>query len=423
MAQGIIKKPVGDRGFGFNLPTEAKWSLQLPALHVSRGARAVGAAALLFVTSLLAGSPGVLADPAGTPVPGNLVVNGSFENVPGEGGLLFFSGIPGWQEVTGCRIEVWSHGFIRFADDGHRLLELDAFCNGAVQQTVPTTPGQTYKLSYSFAARPGTALASNRLRVFVNGGLAGDHPAIAADYTTWRKLSTNITATGTSTTLKFAGAGTSDGLGSLLDHVSLVLVNVDTTPPVITPIVSGTLGNNGWYTSNVTVSWDVTDPQSAITSTSGCGTSTVVTDTAGTTFACTATSAGGTASVSVTIQRDTTAPTVACSVTPNAIWPPNHKLVNANASVSVTDPLSGSAGFTLVSATSNEPDDGLGDGDTPNDIQGFVTGTADTSGQVRAERSGTGTGRVYTLTYQGADQAGNMALCSGMVSVPHDRGN
>jgi hypothetical protein len=56
----------------------------------------------------------------------------------------------------------------------------------------------------------------------------------------------------------------------------------------------------------------------------------------------------------------------------------------------VTDTLSGPAGFTLVSVTSNEPDNGLGDGDQPNDIQGFALGTPSTSGLLRAERAITG---------------------------------
>jgi hypothetical protein len=84
----------------------------------------------------------------------------------------------------------------------------------------------------------------------------------------------------------------------------------DTTPPVITPNVSGTLGDNGWYTSNVTVTWTVVDNESAISSSSGCGPTTITSDTTGTTLTCTATSAGGTASESVTIKRDATAPSV-----------------------------------------------------------------------------------------------------------------
>ena len=86
----------------------------------------------------------------------------------------------------------------------------------------------------------------------------------------------------------------------------------DTTPPVIDANIEGTLGNTGWYTSDVTVSWTVTDPQSQITSKSkACyPTITINQDTAikGQTITCEATSAGGTTTKSVTINRDATHP-------------------------------------------------------------------------------------------------------------------
>ena len=90
-----------------------------------------------------------------------------------------------------------------------------------------------------------------------------------------------------------------------------VTVNLDSTPPVITPNVVGTLGNNGWYVSNVTVSWAVTDPESTITSQSGCDPASVNTDIGGVTFTCSATSGGGSNSQSVTVKRDATAPALA----------------------------------------------------------------------------------------------------------------
>lgn len=85
----------------------------------------------------------------------------------------------------------------------------------------------------------------------------------------------------------------------------------DDSPPVIAPTVSGTLGNNGWYVSDVTVTWTVEDNESAISSTTGCDATSVTSDTAGVTFTCTATSAGGTASESVTIKRDAVNPSIA----------------------------------------------------------------------------------------------------------------
>src|SRR5690606_638292 len=55
----------------------------------------------------------------------------------------------------------------------------------------------------------------------------------------------------------------------------------DSTPPVITALIDGTPGDNGWYTSDVEVSWSVTDPDSDITSRTGCETTTITTDTVG----------------------------------------------------------------------------------------------------------------------------------------------
>ena len=55
-----------------------------------------------------------------------------------------------------------------------------------------------------------------------------------------------------------------------------------------------------------------------ITSQSGCESSSIVYDTAGTTLTCSATSAGGTSSGSVTIKRDATAPSASASADPAA---------------------------------------------------------------------------------------------------------
>ena len=89
----------------------------------------------------------------------------------------------------------------------------------------------------------------------------------------------------------------------------------DCSPPVIMPVVTGTLGSNGWYVSGVSVAWAVSDSQSTITARSGCDPVTINADTAGVTVTCTATSGGGTASQSVTIKRDATAPTITAAAT------------------------------------------------------------------------------------------------------------
>jgi hypothetical protein len=83
----------------------------------------------------------------------------------------------------------------------------------------------------------------------------------------------------------------------------------DPTPPEVTPVVTlGTLGLNGWYVTNVTVRWDVIDPESIILETEGCDTRTLTADTAGTTLRCRAKSDGGETTVSKPFKLDKTSP-------------------------------------------------------------------------------------------------------------------
>src|SRR5918997_527946 len=98
----------------------------------------------------------------------------------------------------------------------------------------------------------------------------------------------------------------------------LTVAQTDSTAPVISKVVTGTLGTNGWYKSNASVDWTVSDPESAISSQNGCADFSVTSDQQATTYTCTATSAGGTSSDSVTIKRDATGPGVVASPDRNA---------------------------------------------------------------------------------------------------------
>jgi hypothetical protein len=102
------------------------------------------------------------------------------------------------------------------------------------------------------------------------------------------------------------------------------------------------------------------------------------------------------------------------SLSPNLLWPPNHKYVEVTATVAASDNFDPSPMITLVSVTSNEPDNGKGDGNTINDIMIFD----DFRFALRAERSDFGAGRVYTVTYQVIDACGNAAHQSATVTVP-----
>jgi hypothetical protein len=116
---------------------------------------------------------------------------------------------------------------------------------------------------------------------------------------------------------------------------------------------------------------------------------------------------------------DTTSPHLSVEVRPAVLGPPNHKMIPITATVAVTDRCDPAVTIELLSITSSEPDDALGDGDTPLDVQGGHAGTADTTFALRAERSGGGSGRVYTITYRARDAAGNQSTATAQVTVPH----
>ncbi|WP_261381502.1 LamG-like jellyroll fold domain-containing protein [Paenibacillus cremeus] len=117
---------------------------------------------------------------------------------------------------------------------------------------------------------------------------------------------------------------------------------------------------------------------------------------------------------------DRTAPTLKITLDHTVLNPPNHKMVPIHATLTAQDNNPGPLTISLQSITSNEPDVGSGDGNTVSDIQDADLGTADTDFALRAERSGTGNGRVYTITYTVTDAAGNQSTATATVLVDHD---
>lgn len=152
----------------------------------------------------------------------------------------------------------------------------------------------------------------------------------------------------------------------------------DASAPVITPSVTGTLGNDGWYTGDVQVSWSVTDPDGPVTSTSGCDPVTVANDTNGQAITCTATSAGGTAPGTVTIKRDATAPTASASQAPaaNAFGWNN---TNVTVSFTGTDATSGIASCSAAVLLGNEGANQSASG-TCTDVAGNTSAAATVNG-------------------------------------------
>ncbi len=127
----------------------------------------------------------------------------------------------------------------------------------------------------------------------------------------------------------------------------------DFTPPIVSPILTGTLGDNGWYTSDVVVTWSTTDPDSPISNLTGCDASTVGFDTGGLTFTCSAESVGGVTSNSVTVKRDATPPSIAnVIVGSNGLngWHTS----DVEVSFACSDTLSDIASCTGITALTNE---------------------------------------------------------------------
>ncbi len=128
-----------------------------------------------------------------------------------------------------------------------------------------------------------------------------------------------------------------------------------------------------------------------------------------------------TQTVTVMIQ-DTTAPTLAPTPSTALLWPANHEMVPVTIWTNTQD---NGGGLVLldVSVQSSEPLDAAGDGSTE---VGFAVASIDNAAgivvvQLRAERSGTGDGRVYTVTIIATDGSGNQSTATVNVRVPHDR--
>jgi hypothetical protein len=104
------------------------------------------------------------------------------------------------------------------------------------------------------------------------------------------------------------------------------------------------------------------------------------------------------------------------TVSPETIWPPNHKMVPVTIDYTLTDNCDGAISSQIWVWT-NESDDGSGDGKTVSDYEVLDEHNV----LLRAERSGTGTGREYYITVYVWDEAWNSNLQQVVVTVSHDK--
>jgi hypothetical protein len=217
------------------------------------------------------------------------------------------------------------------------------------------------------------------------------------------------------TTVTASATDSDDNTGTATFEITVV----DTTPPVITVpanIVAEATSAAGAPVSFTATAADLVDGNVPVVADFPSGTTfplgrTVVTLTA-------ADEAGNVATAAFFVDvADTTAPVIErIAADPAILWPPNHKMHTVNVAVQVAEVVDAAPTTGIVSVVSSEPDDGQGDGQTQGDWR--ITG--DLSVELRAERSGAGSGRVYRITVESRDAAGNASTATVDVTVPHN---
>lgn len=135
-----------------------------------------------------------------------------------------------------------------------------------------------------------------------------------------------------------------------------------------------------------------------------------------TTITYTATDATGnsvTATQTVTVIDNTPPNITSESANPALLWPPNHTMRDVNVNYTAVDNCSSNCTLTV---TSNEPENGTGDGDTAPDWEVIDPYHV----RLRAERAAIGNGRMYTITVTCTDGAGNSTSKDVAVFVTHN---
>jgi hypothetical protein len=113
--------------------------------------------------------------------------------------------------------------------------------------------------------------------------------------------------------------------------------------------------------------------------------------------------------------NDVQPPTVSTpTVDKSTLWPPDHSMIPIVVSYTASDNDSVSCS---LSVKSNEPINGLGDGDTAPDWQIVDAHSL----FLRAERGGKGSGRIYTITATCVDPTGNSTSRNVTVNVPQSQ--
>lgn len=207
--------------------------------------------ALLFASAALLSSQPMPAavDLAGNPPSTNLFVNGSFELpvLPSSQFVSYLvgsSGLTGWT-IVGPAGQALSQVPSTFAgnppfqfpaQDGNQWIDLTGFNNNApvgLAQTVATTPGQAYSISFWVGNVSGgpfgtTSTVNIELSQGGGGSCTNTTPGLVLS---WQHCTVDFTAAGANTTVTFRNADPAFDNSNGLDNVSIDLARAVVPEP------------------------------------------------------------------------------------------------------------------------------------------------------------------------------------------------
>jgi hypothetical protein len=149
----------------------------------------------------------------------NLIQNGSFEDKTQANGTWdIYSGLDHWTAAAPTGVEV-RHNVVGTAADGVNFVELDTYANSSITQAFQTVASQKYTLTFQFQNRDGVTTSSQGLDVSWGGTTFASVDSLL--YGNWETRSYTLIGNGTMQALTFSAHGSSDGLGTSLDNVSV----------------------------------------------------------------------------------------------------------------------------------------------------------------------------------------------------------
>jgi hypothetical protein len=196
---------------------------------------------------------------------------------------------------------------------------------------------------------------------------------------------------------------------------------VDTTPPTITCPANMIQNNDAGSCSAVVAFQPITSDNCAVVDSSCSPASGSIFPVGTTTVTCTAADAAhnhASCSFTVTVIDAQPPAITGASANPSTLWSADHKMADITITYSVTDNCTPTSAINCdLTVSSNEPPEGTGDGHTSPDWTVIDAHHV----QLRAERSGSGDGRIYTITITCKDSTGNTTRKTVTVTVPHDQ--